>query len=151
MPKITLYCTLLFLPFRNFLNLQISRTCWICATANHTHEVLELVAWPLSLKGWKKLTGKNVGFSFKAHIDLALENMPLIGLSSIVTSLLIKVCALLRFGHWLVAFPYVLKTEMVPVKHCYLPLDVYNYTFFRFRWPWVHSMLESAWLQYNLS
>ena len=32
--------------------------------ANHTHDIPELVAWPLSLEGWRNLTGKDVVFAY---------------------------------------------------------------------------------------
>ena len=39
--------------------------CWICARTNKIHDTPELVAWSLSLWGWKHLSGQNAGFSFE--------------------------------------------------------------------------------------
>lgn len=36
----------------------------ICARANNIHDEPELVTWPLTLEGWRNLSGRDVGFSF---------------------------------------------------------------------------------------
>lgn len=65
----SLPCTTLSHPFiltlqklaKNLANLT---NCWICTRAHHTYDVPELVAWPLSLEGWRNVTGRHVGFSY---------------------------------------------------------------------------------------